>query len=38
VLWEAKRADPAQPVLVAGDPELTTPSERLQHGVPDPDA
>ncbi len=30
-------ADPAQPVLVAGDPEMATRSERLQHGVPVPD-
>jgi LDH2 family malate/lactate/ureidoglycolate dehydrogenase len=37
VLHGAKRADPAQPVLVAGDPEMATRSERLQHGVPVPD-
>jgi LDH2 family malate/lactate/ureidoglycolate dehydrogenase len=33
----AKPADPAQPVLVAGDPEMATRRERLQHGVPVPD-
>jgi LDH2 family malate/lactate/ureidoglycolate dehydrogenase len=37
VLHAAKRAEPNQPVLVAGDPELTTRAERLQHGVPIPD-
>ncbi|HEY3067491.1 MAG TPA: Ldh family oxidoreductase [Methylomirabilota bacterium] len=37
VLHGARRADPAQPVLVAGDPEMATRSERLQHGVPVPD-
>ncbi|MGH7388024.1 MAG: Ldh family oxidoreductase [Candidatus Rokuibacteriota bacterium] len=37
VLHGARRADPAQPVLVAGDPEMATRSERLQHGVPIPD-
>jgi len=37
VLHGTRRADPAQPVLVAGDPELATRSERLQHGVPIPD-
>ena len=37
VLHQAKRADPVQPVLVAGDPEMATRSERLQHGVPIPD-
>jgi LDH2 family malate/lactate/ureidoglycolate dehydrogenase len=37
VLHDARRADPAQPVLVAGDPEMATRSERLQHGVPVPD-
>jgi LDH2 family malate/lactate/ureidoglycolate dehydrogenase len=37
VLHNAKPADPAQPVLVAGDPEMATRSERLQHGVPVPD-
>ena len=36
VLHNAKRADPAQPVMVAGDPEMATRSERLQHGVPIP--
>jgi LDH2 family malate/lactate/ureidoglycolate dehydrogenase len=33
----AKRADPSQPVLVAGDPELATRAERLEGGVPIPD-
>ena len=37
VLHGARPADPAQPVLVAGDPELTTRRERLQRGVPIPD-
>jgi LDH2 family malate/lactate/ureidoglycolate dehydrogenase len=37
VLHNAKPADPAQPVLVAGDPELTTRTERLENGVPIPD-
>jgi LDH2 family malate/lactate/ureidoglycolate dehydrogenase len=37
VLHGAKRADPAQPVLVAGDPETATRHERLQNGVPIPD-
>jgi LDH2 family malate/lactate/ureidoglycolate dehydrogenase len=36
-LHGARRADPAQPVLVAGDPEMTTRSERLEAGVPIPD-
>lgn len=37
VLHSAKRADPTRPVLVAGDPEMATRSERLQQGVPIPD-
>ena len=37
VLHNAKRADPAQPVLVAGDPEMATRAERLAEGVPIPD-
>jgi LDH2 family malate/lactate/ureidoglycolate dehydrogenase len=37
VLHNARRADPAQPVLVAGDPEMETRTERLQAGVPIPD-
>jgi LDH2 family malate/lactate/ureidoglycolate dehydrogenase len=37
VLHGAKRADPAQPVLVAGDPEMATKAERLRDGVPVPD-
>ena len=36
-LHGAKRADPAQPVLVAGDPEMATRAERLREGVPVPD-
>src|SRR5262245_35220773 len=36
-LHAAKRADPAQPVLVAGDPEMATRAERLRDGVPVPD-
>jgi len=36
-LHGATRADPKQPVLVAGDPEMATRGERLQHGVPVPD-
>ncbi len=36
-LHGAKRADPAQPVLVAGDPETATKRERLEQGVPVPD-
>ena len=37
VLHNAKRANPTQPVLVAGDPELATRQERLEAGVPVPD-
>ena len=36
-LHGARRADPAQPVLVAGDPERATREERLREGVPVPD-
>ncbi len=36
-LHGAKRSDPAQPVLVAGDPEMATRAERLRDGVPVPD-
>ncbi len=36
-LHAAKRADPNQPVLVAGDPEMLTRAERLEQGVPIPD-
>jgi LDH2 family malate/lactate/ureidoglycolate dehydrogenase len=36
VLHDAKRADPTQPVLVAGDPEMATHEERLRDGVPIP--
>jgi LDH2 family malate/lactate/ureidoglycolate dehydrogenase len=35
-LHGAKRADSAQPVLVAGDPEMATRAERLRDGVPVP--
>ena len=37
VLHGARRADPTQPVLVAGDPEMATRRERLERGVPIPD-
>jgi LDH2 family malate/lactate/ureidoglycolate dehydrogenase len=37
VLHGARRADPDQPVLVAGDPETATRAERLERGVPIPD-
>ena len=37
VLHGAKRSDPAQPVLVAGDPEIATKAERLRDGIPIPD-
>ena len=37
VLHNAKRADPKQPVLVAGDPEMLTRRQRLEQGVPVPD-
>ena len=37
MLRGAKRADPNQPVLVAGDPEMATRADRLEHGVPVPD-
>jgi len=37
VLRGARPADPDQPVLVAGDPEIVTRAERLQNGVPIPD-
>src|SRR5215813_542981 len=37
VLHGAKRVDPSQPVLVAGDPEMATRVERLRDGVPVPD-
>ncbi len=36
-LHGAKRSYPAQPVLVAGDPEMATRAERLRDGVPVPD-
>jgi LDH2 family malate/lactate/ureidoglycolate dehydrogenase len=36
-LHGARRANPAQPVLVAGDPEMATRAERLRDGVPVPD-
>src|SRR5215813_5923757 len=37
VLHNARPADPARPVLVAGDPERATRAERLVEGVPIPD-
>jgi len=37
VLHGAQPADAAQPVLVAGDPEMATRRERLERGVPIPD-
>ncbi|HET9488782.1 MAG TPA: Ldh family oxidoreductase, partial [Methylomirabilota bacterium] len=37
VLHDARPADPRQPVLVAGDPEMATRAERLRDGVPIPD-
>ena len=37
ILHATKRADAAQPVLVAGDPEMATRAERLESGVPIPD-
>jgi LDH2 family malate/lactate/ureidoglycolate dehydrogenase len=36
VLHGAKRADPEQPVLVAGDPENVTRAERMRAGIPLP--
>ena len=36
VLHGAKPADPAQPVLVAGDPERASRDERQRDGVPIP--
>jgi LDH2 family malate/lactate/ureidoglycolate dehydrogenase len=36
-LRATKRADPNQPVLVPGDPEMATRQERLEAGVPVPD-
>jgi len=36
ILHGAKRADPEQPVLVAGDPENATRTERLRDGIPLP--
>jgi LDH2 family malate/lactate/ureidoglycolate dehydrogenase len=37
VLRDARRADPSQPVLVAGDPENATRKQRLAAGIPLPD-
>ena len=37
VLRGTKPANPTQPVLVAGDPEMATKKERLANGVPIPD-
>jgi LDH2 family malate/lactate/ureidoglycolate dehydrogenase len=36
-LHNTRPADPEQPVLVAGDPEMATRAERLRDGVPVPD-
>ncbi|HUG38315.1 MAG TPA: Ldh family oxidoreductase [Candidatus Limnocylindrales bacterium] len=36
-LHGTKRADPNQPVMVAGDPERATKADRLANGVPVPD-
>ena len=36
-LHGGRRADPQQPALVAGDPEMATRAERLERGVPIPD-
>ena len=36
-LHSTRPADPEQPVLVAGDPEMATRAERLRDGVPVPD-
>lgn len=33
-LRASRPADPAKPVLVPGDPEITTREERLRHGIP----
>jgi LDH2 family malate/lactate/ureidoglycolate dehydrogenase len=37
VLHETAPIDPAQPVLVAGDPEAATRAQRLRDGIPLPD-
>ena len=37
-LHGSRPADPAQPVLVPGDPELAAMAERTREGVPVPDA
>ena len=37
VLRGTRPADPKQPVLVAGDPEMATKKDRLANGVPVPD-
>jgi LDH2 family malate/lactate/ureidoglycolate dehydrogenase len=36
-LHATRRADPAQPVLVAGDPEAAAMAERTANGIPVPD-
>lgn len=38
MLHGTRRADPGQPVLVAGEPELAIRDERLKAGVPIPPA
>jgi LDH2 family malate/lactate/ureidoglycolate dehydrogenase len=37
LLHATKPAEPAQPVLVAGDPERAMRAERLKHGIPIPE-
>jgi LDH2 family malate/lactate/ureidoglycolate dehydrogenase len=37
LLHGSRRADPEQPVLVAGDPEMAARRERLETGIPIPD-
>jgi LDH2 family malate/lactate/ureidoglycolate dehydrogenase len=34
---QVRRADPAQPVLVPGDPEYAAREERLREGIPVPE-
>jgi LDH2 family malate/lactate/ureidoglycolate dehydrogenase len=38
VLHETPPLDPAQPVLVPGDPEAKTRAQRLREGIPIPDS
>jgi LDH2 family malate/lactate/ureidoglycolate dehydrogenase len=37
-LRESQPADPAQPVLIPGDPERFTRAERIEQGIPMPDS